>query len=127
MKKNTTGYHITTAAEHASLLAKVDALMRKGEKNVSAEESQEILAMGTALQTYEQGIYKIPSPTTLEGMIELRMYEMRLKQKDLAETLGVSPVKLSMILSGKQKPDIPFIKALHQKLNVSADFILEHI
>jgi HTH-type transcriptional regulator/antitoxin HigA len=127
MKNETSKYKVTNEQEHAELLARVDVLMRKGEENVTSDESQEIRQMGLALQTYEIEIYPISAPKTLEGMIELRMYEMRLKQKDLAETLGVSPVKLSMILSGKQKPDIPFIKALHKKLNVSADFILEHI
>ncbi|MCE7067762.1 helix-turn-helix domain-containing protein [Dyadobacter sp. CY326] len=79
------------------------------------------------MQEYELKTYPISAPKTLEGMIELRMYELRLKQKDIAETLGVTPVKLSMILSGKQKPDIHFLKALYKKLNVPADFILEHI
>ena len=52
---------------------------------------------------------------------------MKLRQKDLAKTLGVSNTKLSLILNGKQKPDIQFIKAIHAKLNVSADFIMQHI
>ena len=127
MKNTQLKYKITAESEYASLLARIDVLMRKGEKNVTPEESEEIRAIDLALQTYEQGIYTIPSPGTLEGMIELRMYEMRLKQKDIAETLSVSPVKLSMILRGKQKPDISFIKALHTKLKVPAEFILEHI
>lgn len=127
MKNIQPKYKITTEKEYADMLIKIDELMRKGEKNVTEQESEEIRAIGIALQTYEQGIYTIPTPGTLEGMIELRMYEMRLKQKDLAETLGVSPVKLSMILRGKQKPDISFIKALHTKLKVPAEFILEHI
>jgi HTH-type transcriptional regulator/antitoxin HigA len=118
---------ISNENEHTELLEKIDALMKKGEKNATPEESEEILAIGTALQNYEQSIYTIPLPGTLEGMIELKMYEMRLKQKDLAATLGVTPVKLSMILSGKQKPDIQFAKALHKKLAIPADFILEHI
>ena len=127
MKSIQPKYKITTEAQHAEMLEKIDGLMRKGEKNVTEKESEEIRAIGTALQKYEQSIYTIPTPGTLEGMIELRMYEMRLKQKDLAETLGVSPVKLSMILRGKQKPDISFIKALHTKLKVPAEFILAHI
>lgn len=127
MKTAELKYQITSAEQHEQLLAEVDKLMRKGENNVTPAESEEIRAMGKALQAYEQSIYTIPSPGSLEGMIELRMYEMRLKQKDLAETLGVSPVKLSMILRGKQKPDIAFIKALHTKLKVPAEFILEHI
>ncbi|WP_138480787.1 helix-turn-helix domain-containing protein [Dyadobacter bucti] len=127
MKNKSLKYKVTNENEHASLLARVDELMRKGEKNVTEEESLEIREMGLALQAYEQGIYTVPLPDTLSDMIELRMYEMRLKQKDLAENLGVSTVKLSMILNGKQKPDIPFIKALHKKLLIPADFILEHI
>ncbi len=78
-------------------------------------------------QDYEKSIYKISSPTSLEGMIELRMYEMKLRQTDLAKTLKVSDAKLSLILSGKQKPDVPFLKALYHKLNIPADFILEHV
>ncbi|HEV7379914.1 MAG TPA: helix-turn-helix domain-containing protein [Dyadobacter sp.] len=127
MTKTSKKYLISNENEHTELLEKIDALMKKGEKNATPEESEEILAIGTALQNYEQSIYTIPLPGTLEGMIELKMYEMRLKQKDLAATLGVTPVKLSMILSGKQKPDIQFAKALHEKLAIPADFILEHI
>ncbi len=55
------------------------------------------------------------------------MYEMKLKQHELAKKLGVSNAKLSLVLNGKQKPDLLFIKAVHTKLNVDADFILQHI
>lgn len=127
MTNTSNKYLISDKNEHAEMLKRIDALMKKGEKNVTPEESEEILAIGTAIQNYEQSVYTIPLPGTLEGMIELKMYEMRLKQKDLAATLGVTPVKLSMILSGKQKPDIQFAKALHKKLAIPADFILEHI
>lgn len=120
-------YSVTNDQEHAALLAQVDVLMQKGEQNVTAEESEEIRQMGLALQQYETETYPVPAPKTLEGMIELRMYEMRLRQKDLADTLGISPAKLSMILNGKQKPDIAFIKAVYQKLNVPAEFILENL
>jgi len=127
MKTEILKYKVKNEQQHAELLAQVDVLMRKGEKNVTSEESEEIRQMGLALQEYELEVYPISPPKTLEGMIELRMYELRLKQKDLAETLGVTPVKLSMILSGKQKPDVHFLKALYKKLNVPAEFILEHI
>ena len=127
MKTKTSKYKVTNDREHAHLMAQVDVLMKKGEKNVTPEESEEIRQIALALQEYELETYPIPAPKTLEGMIELRMYEMKLKQKDLAETLGISPVKLSMIINGKQKPDIAFIKAIYHKLKVPADFILENI
>jgi HTH-type transcriptional regulator/antitoxin HigA len=59
-------------------------------------------------------------------MIEMRMFEMRLKQKDLAKKLKISDAKLSLIMNGKQKPDIDFLKAVHSELNVDAEFILRH-
>src|ERR1041384_4503687 len=105
----TSKYKVTNDREHAALLEQVDVLMKKGERNVTPEESQEIRQMGLALQAYEMEVYPIQAPKTLEGMIELKMYEMKLKQKDLADTLGISPVKLSMIINGKQKPDLAFI------------------
>ena len=52
-------YKITTEDQDANMLAKIDGLMRKGEKNVTDEESEEIRAIGIALQEYEQSIYSI--------------------------------------------------------------------
>ncbi|MEO6283938.1 MAG: helix-turn-helix domain-containing protein [Dyadobacter sp.] len=118
---------IKTEPEYESIMEDILDIMNKGEANISDVESKKLYKMALAAQAYEQEHYYIEPPRTLEGMIELRMYEMKLKQKDLAKTLGVSGAKLSLILNGKQKPDIPFIKAVHTKLNVPADFILQHI
>ncbi|NIJ55282.1 helix-turn-helix domain-containing protein [Dyadobacter arcticus] len=116
-----------TEPEYEEAMVEIDELMRRGEANLSELELKKIRKMALAAQAYEMEHYYIEPPRTFEGMIELRMYELRLKQKDLAKTLGVSDAKLSLIMNGKQKPDIPFIKAVHTKLNVSADFILQHI
>jgi HTH-type transcriptional regulator/antitoxin HigA len=59
-------YKVSTEAEHAEMLLKVDALMRKGEKNVTEEESEEIRAMGLALQEYERVVYAIPGLESLD-------------------------------------------------------------
>ena len=55
----------------------------------------------------------------------MKMFELKLKQKELAKKLNISDTKLSMIMSGKQKPDVPFLKAIHQKLNISGDLLLK--
>lgn len=101
--------------------------MAKGSENVSGEELAEIRAFALAAQDYEQKKYVIAAPKTLNGMIEMRMYEMRLKQKDLAKKLNISGAKLSLIMNGKQKPDVDFLKAIHTELKVDAEFILEHV
>lgn len=118
---------IQTETEYDNIMEEILDLMNKGEDNLKKEEKEKLRKLALSAQAYEQGIYTISAPTTLEGMIELRMYEMKLRQKDLAKTLGVSGTKLSLILNEKQRPDIQFIKAIHTKLNISVDFIVQHI
>ena len=78
-----------------------------------------------AIQAYEQAFVPFPKPTTLTGMIELRMYEMKLKQKDLATLLGVEASRISELLTGKRKVSLEMAKRLHDKLGIDGNFILE--
>jgi HTH-type transcriptional regulator/antitoxin HigA len=79
--------------------------------------------MNSAIQPGMQQ-YAIHAPQTIEGILELRMYELKLKQTQLAKILGVTEAKLSRILNGKMSPDVAFLKALHEKLGIDADFLL---
>jgi len=117
---------INDDTDYAEVMSKIDSLMSKGSEKVSAEELADIRSLALIAQSYEQGKYLIEAPTTLVGMIEMRMYEMKLKQKELAKKLNVSDAKLSLIMNGKQKPGIDFLKAVHSQLNIDAEFILEH-
>ena len=121
------GEKINTDSNYTAVIAKIDSLMAKGSNNVSQMDLAEIRELALTAQDYEQQKYVIAAPTTLNGMIEMRMYEMRLKQKDLAKKLKVSDAKLSLIMNGKQRPDLDFLKAVHTELNVDAEFILQHI
>jgi HTH-type transcriptional regulator/antitoxin HigA len=117
---------INKEADYNKVMAKINSLMAKGSKNVTDKELTEIRELALAAQQYEQNKYFIEAPTTLAGMIEMKMYELKLKQKDLAEKLHVSNTKLSMILNGKQKADVEFLKSLYNELHVDADFLLQH-
>ncbi|WP_295667055.1 helix-turn-helix domain-containing protein [uncultured Mucilaginibacter sp.] len=118
---------INDDSDYTTVMAKIDGLMAKGSNNVSKEELEEIRQLALAAQQYEQQKYIVEAPKTLTGMIEMKMYEMRLKQKSLAKKLKISDAKLSMILNGKQKPDVDFLKAVYTELKVDADFILQHV
>jgi len=118
--------NINSDGDYAQVMTKIDSLMAKGSQNVSAEQLNEIKQLALAAQDYEQNKYVVAAPKTLVGMIEMRMYQMRLKQKSLAKKLNISDAKLSMIMNGKQKPDVDFLKAVYTELNVDADFILQH-
>lgn len=117
---------ISTEADYSLIMNRIDSLMAKGSENVSKEELSEIRELALAAQNFELKKFTIDAPSTLPGMIEMRMFEMKLKQKDLAKKLHVSDAKLSMIMNGKQKPDINFLKAVHSELKVDAEFILTH-
>jgi len=118
---------INASADYKKVMAKVDKLMSKGSSNVTKKELAEIKALAQSAQAFEQNKYIIEAPTTLTGIIEMRMFELQLKQKDLAKKLNVSDAKLSLIMSGKQKPDIQILKTVHKELKVSGDFLLEAI
>lgn len=117
---------IKTKGEHKKIMSEILALMNKGEANLTEKETDKLRSMAVAAQSYEQNVYTIPPPSTIEGMIELRMYEKRLKQKDLAKLLGTGEAKLSQIMTGKRKPDVSFLKAAYQKLKIDPGFLLDH-
>ena len=118
---------IKTEAQYKRAMDEILTLMNKGEVNLSKPETDKLRGMALAAQAYEKSIYTIPPPSTLEGMIELKMYERRLKQKELAKLMGLSEPKLSQILTGKRAPDIAFLKAAHQRLGIDASFLLNHV
>ncbi|WP_426292746.1 helix-turn-helix domain-containing protein [Dyadobacter endophyticus] len=127
MKRAKITYKVTNDEEQADLLEKVGALMKINSANTTREERQHIRAMGEALMAYEQSIYPIPEPSSLEGILEQRMYDMRCDNQDLAQTLGISQEELEMIINGDQKPDVSLLKVIRDKLDIPADFILDHV
>ncbi|MEO6905333.1 MAG: hypothetical protein ABI148_03160 [Ginsengibacter sp.] len=64
---------------------------------------------------------------TLEGMVETKIYNYKINQAELAKKQKLCIDKLSLILNGKQKPDIGFLKVVRKRLNIDEDFILDHI
>jgi transcriptional regulator with XRE-family HTH domain len=60
-------------------------------------------------------------------MVELKMYEKKLNRINLAKLLGIGAPKLSQILNNKREPDVTFLKALHEKLGLDGNFILDRV
>lgn len=117
---------IKTETEYKKVMSTILELMNKGVSNQTKAERQKLQAMALAAQEYEKSRFIISPPKTIDGMIELKMFERKLKQKDLAKIMGIGEAKLSQILSGKRNPDVPFLKAAHQKLGIDASFLLTH-
>jgi|HubBroStandDraft_3_1064219.scaffolds.fasta_scaffold512172_1 HTH-type transcriptional regulator/antitoxin HigA len=118
---------IKTENQYEMVMDEILTLMNKGEKNLSKKESAKVRTLALSAKAYERGIYTVPQPITLGGMIELVMYERKLNQKELAKLMGLKEPKLSQILTGKRHPDIAFLKAAHIKLKIDPAFLLNHI
>jgi transcriptional regulator with XRE-family HTH domain len=85
--------------------------------------------MAKAAEEYEDnvlGLKPAKEPQTITELLEQKMYESKMTQAKLADTLGLGKSKLSEILSGKRKPDVPFLKAVYKKLKVDPAFLLDH-
>lgn len=112
--------------------SEVEAYLQKatqggGFASLNEEDDQELLRLSHLMRAYEQQHYPMPSqPQTLAGMIELKMFERKLKQKDLAELLEVEAPRVSELLRGKRRLSMDMARQLYKKLGISAEFILEH-
>lgn len=84
----------------------------------------EFMTISDIIEQYEEIHFPIGLPT-LQEMIELRMFEMGLKRKDLAALLNTSASRISEYLNGKREITLNVAKALHQKLNIDSDIILQ--
>ena len=96
-----------------------------GFDNLTKKESAELNKYTQIVKTYEDMHYTIVMPQTLQGLIELKMYENKLKQKDLAKMLNTTDTKLSEIMHNKRKPSISFLKAMHEILGIDGNLLLK--
>ncbi|HWJ28191.1 MAG TPA: helix-turn-helix domain-containing protein [Flavisolibacter sp.] len=118
--------NITSEKQYNEVMERINQLMRIEESKLKDDQAEEIRVLSLAVEAYEKSIYTIPTPKTLAGILELKMYERKLKQKEMAKMLGVNESKLSRILHGAQ-PDVSFLKAAHQQLGIDGNILLEAI
>ena len=124
MKKNITKKEFATAEEKMNkILALVDK--KGGFENLTKKELAELDKQSQIVKTYENVHFTIPLPQTVQGLIELKMFENKLKQKELAKMLNTTDTKLSEIMHNKRKPSLSFIKSLHEVLGIDGNLLLK--
>jgi HTH-type transcriptional regulator/antitoxin HigA len=123
---------INDRKEYDEVMKRIEKLLQKSTKNggfdkLPAKEVEDLKQLSLMAEKYEDSIPLMPikAPTTLTEMIRYKMFEMNLKQKQLAKVLGISETRISELLTGKRKINIELAKKLHSKLNIDAHFILE--
>ena len=123
-------YSITTKKTYHETMVVIYNLMDKGKAKLTATERKKLAEMSVAVEKYEDEVLGLKpgrEPSTIPEIVALKMFEHKMNQTKLAEELGLGKSKVSEILSGRRKPDIPFLKGIYKVLNIDADFLLEHI
>lgn len=112
--------NIITETEYRQVQADVEAYLHKATKgggfaSLNEEEDRELLRLSHLMKAYEEEYFPMPNqPKTLKGMIELKMFERKLKQKDLAELLEIEAPRVSELLRGKRRVSIDIARQLYQ-------------
>ena len=115
-----------THKEYAKALLRLEELINVVDDEMDLDNALavELNSVSDVIEVYEQTHFPIGLPT-LNEVIRLRMFEMQLKQKDLAKILNTSASRVSDYLNGKREITLDVAKSLHQKLNIDSDIILQ--
>lgn len=119
-------------AEYEEVMKRIEKSLQKitqigGVEKLPARELKTLQELSLMAEEFEDRIPMMPikAPSTLIEMIRYKMFEMNIRQKQLAKILGVSETRISELLAGKRKVTIDLAKKLHTRLNIDAHFILE--
>jgi HTH-type transcriptional regulator/antitoxin HigA len=123
---------IRNESQYNQIMQLIETFIKKatdggGFGSLSEADADELHQLSLLAEKYEDNVLKLlPLPLSINALVLHKISELNITQAKLAEMLGLGTSKLSQILSGKREPDVPFLKAVHQKLGISGDFLLEN-
>ena len=122
---------IENRKEYDAVMAHIETLLQKsteagGFDKLTKKDAETLKNLSLIAEQFEDSIPLMPikQPSTIAEMLRYKMFELNLKQKQLAKLVGVSETRISELLSGKRKLNIGLAKKLYFKLNIDADFLL---
>ena len=117
--------HIKNEVEYNAAMERIEELLLVVNEDTPKNDrnSIELVLLSNLVADYDEAHYPISSPT-LADVLKLRMYEMGLTQKKIAEMLGVSPSRISDYLNGRSEPTLPIAREINRKLSIDASIIL---
>ena len=116
---------IENRTQYEAMMARIEELLAVVDDNTPEDDKNSIeLALVSALVAeYEDEHFPVSTPSLIE-VLKLRMYEMGISQSALSEILGISPSKISEILSGKNEPTLKQAKRMVTTLHISPSVVL---
>ena len=117
---------INNWADYREAFRELDLLVENGFEEQSNQEAR-FANLAKAIESFEDsmGMMPVKPPQTLPEMIQYKMIEKKLKQKDLAVLLEVSAARLSEVLNGKRSITMNLAKKLYERLQINPEFILK--
>jgi HTH-type transcriptional regulator / antitoxin HigA len=117
---------VETQQQYDEAIKKIEVLLVKIGDNLSYDNPDFVMMdrLSDLVADYEDKYYNIETPSLID-VIKLRMYEMGLKQADLAQKLGVPKTRISEYLRGKRDITMEVARKLHNQLNIDGDIILQ--
>lgn len=99
-----------------------------GFHSLNNKETEALHQLTLLAADYEKNNLKTwPLQVTINEVVQKKIAEMNITQYKLAALFEMSSSKISKILNGKREPDIRFLKAVHEKLGIDGNVILELI
>lgn len=116
---------IKSEKQYQVVLKRIEELMDIVKEDTPSEDSDyiELDLLADLAEEYEMEHFPVDQPS-LPEILKLRMFEMQLTQKSLAELLEVSPPRVSSYLTGRSQPTFSIAKKMHNNLNIDANLIL---
>ena len=117
---------------YIDVMNELETIVQKAHKTggfdaLKIEESQNFEHLSLLANAYEKQIrgLSINKPDSITEAVKIKMMHLRLKQKEMAELLGIAESRLSEVLSGKRRVNMDLAKKLHTILHIEAEFILQ--
>ncbi len=98
-------------------------LERVFDAKLGSKEGDELEILGMLVDNYEKDHFPIPMPDPIEA-IKFRMEQLGMKQKDLAEVIGLKS-RVSEIMNRKRKLTLDMIRKLNDVLNIPTDVLVQ--
>lgn len=116
---------IETKQQYDWAVERVEELLQVVNEDTPTYNPQyiELDLLSNLVADYSDEHFAIGKPTLIEVM-KLRMYEMGLNQKKLAEKLGISQSRVSEYLNGKVEPTLSVARKISEVLHIDADIVL---
>ena len=116
---------IENEAQYEWAVTRVEELLPLVDDHTPLDDSNciELVLLSNLVADYSDEHFTIGTPTLVDT-IKLRMYEMGVTQKALAQLLDISPACMSEIITGKKEPTYRIARDISQKLDIDASIVL---